>query len=229
MIIDEINIKIVVLGLGGVGKTSTIQSFLGKDLPESYMPTIGSNIFRREYILNEKKIRIRLNIWDVGGQRSFNPFNATVYTDMDIALLVFDLSKPKESLDEIKELHLTNLIEYAEKSIPFIVGNKLDLIEDKEDLKKITEKTEIENLPLLFTSAHTSENVIETFDLIVYKFLKEWEKNITEEKFKDIADVFLAYIDKDEKELEKILINVKNIDSLMPKKRKITNVSEKEV
>ena len=40
--INEINIKLVILGEGGVGKTSLVNSFLKKNISERYIPTIGS-------------------------------------------------------------------------------------------------------------------------------------------------------------------------------------------
>jgi len=48
MLLEEINIKLVLLGDGGVGKTSLINSMLGKAIPKMYVPTIGSNIARKE-------------------------------------------------------------------------------------------------------------------------------------------------------------------------------------
>ena len=229
MFIDEINIKLIVLGLGGVGKTTLIHSFLGKEIPNStdYQPTIGSNILRREYILKEKNVKIRINIWDIGGQRSFNTFNAVVYNDVDIALLVFDLTRPKESLDEIKNLYLNNLIEYAGKSLIFLVGNKLDLIRSKDELTRITERTIAENIPLFFLSALTGEKVIDCFDLFVYKFLQEWEKDIKDEKFKGTTEEFLKFIDKKKNELEKLLINIGNIDSIILQKQNIPQIKKR--
>jgi len=38
---------------------------VGKEFPSMYIPTIGSNIARKEYKLKENYIR--LNIWDIGG------------------------------------------------------------------------------------------------------------------------------------------------------------------
>ncbi len=231
MIIDEINIKLIVLGLGGVGKTSLIHGSLGKEIPDptDYQPTIGSNIYRREYLLKDKNIKIRINIWDIGGQRSFNPFSAVIYNDVDIILLVFDLFKPKESLDEIKNFYLNNIIEYTGKSTIFLIGNKLDLIHEKDKLTEITEKTIAEEIPLVFLSALTSENVIDSFDLFIYKFLQEWEKDIKDNKFKGTTEEFLKYIDKNGNELERLFVNIKNVDSVMLQKHSIPQVKKKVV
>ena len=113
---DTINLKLVVLGEGEVGKTSIINAFLGKEIPEQYLPTIGSITSKKEYVIkeNENEVRIILSIWDAGGQRSFNPLNPRIYADLDIALLVFDLSRPKITLQNIKSEYLKNVNHYSE-------------------------------------------------------------------------------------------------------------------
>lgn len=47
--VNKINIKLVILGKGGVGKTTLANKFLDNPLSENYIPTIGYNIFRKEY------------------------------------------------------------------------------------------------------------------------------------------------------------------------------------
>jgi Rho family protein len=126
MIVSEINIKLTIVGLWGVGKTSVVNSFVGKDFPSMYIPTIGSNIARKEYKL--KDIHIRLNIWDIGGQRSFNPLNPVFFSNLDVAFLIFDLSNPKESLQEIKKMYLKNVSNFSPDCIIYLIGNKSDLI-----------------------------------------------------------------------------------------------------
>jgi len=64
---DIINLKLIVLGEGEVGKSSIINAFMGEEISERYMPTIGSVTFRKEYTLKEISIIIRLTIWDLGG------------------------------------------------------------------------------------------------------------------------------------------------------------------
>ena len=70
---DIINLKLIVLGDGEVGKSSIINAFMGEEISERYMPTIGSVTFRKEFTL--KEISIIINIWDLGGQKAFNPYN----------------------------------------------------------------------------------------------------------------------------------------------------------
>ncbi len=124
VITDEINLKFVVLGEGRVGKTSLISAFLENSFPEKYLPTIGSNIVKKNYEFENRNLRLKINIWDNGGQRSFNLFNPNVYYNADAALIIFDLSDPKKTLENIKKNYLQHLEKYAENCITIITKQK---------------------------------------------------------------------------------------------------------
>ncbi|MHA1688703.1 MAG: Rab family GTPase, partial [Promethearchaeota archaeon] len=151
MIISEINIKLVIFGLGGVGKTSIVNSFLGNQISTKYFPTIGSSISKKEYRLPKNIIRV--NIWDIGGQRAFNPLNPVFFTNNDAAFLVFDLSNPGESIKELMDVYLPSLGEKSENCFILVLGNKLDLITNDEELRRITRENAIQNLPFAYVSA----------------------------------------------------------------------------
>ena len=213
MIVSEINIKLTIIGLWGVGKTSVVNSFVGKDFPSMYIPTIGSNIARKEYKL--KDIHIRLNIWDIGGQRSFNPLNPVFFSNLDVAFLIFDLSNPKETLQEIKKTYLKNLSNFSPECIIYLIGNKSDLIkpEEFEILLNNIRQYQIEGYPIIFVSAKSQDNISELFSLVVLDFLKKLEEESNEFQFKNVYKQFLDLIKKNEEELQKLIINLEEIDS----------------
>ncbi|MHA1391157.1 MAG: Rab family GTPase [Promethearchaeota archaeon] len=213
MLVSEINIKLTILGQWGVGKTSMVNTLVGKDFLSMYIPTIGSNIARKEYRLKDNYIR--LNIWDIGGQRSFNPLNPVFFSNLDSALLLFDLNNPKESLQEIKETYLKNLEKYSPECITYLIGNKSDLVkpEDSEILLNIIRKYQNQGLPIIFVSAKTQDNIAELFTLVVYDFLKKLEESANEAQFQGISKKFLNSIEKSEDELNDLIINIDEIDS----------------
>jgi small GTP-binding protein len=186
---------------------------VGKDFPSMYIPTIGSNIARKEYRLKDNYIR--LNIWDIGGQRSFNPLNPVFFSNLDSALLLFDLNNPKESLQEIKETYLKNLEKYSPECITYLIGNKSDLVkpEDSEILLNIIRKYQNQGLPIIFVSAKTQDNIAELFTLVVYDFLKKLEDSGNEAQFQGISKKFLNSIEKSEDKLDDLIINIDEIDS----------------
>ncbi|MHA1460638.1 MAG: Rab family GTPase [Promethearchaeota archaeon] len=211
MIVSEINIKLTILGQWGVGKTSIVNAFIGKDFPTMYIPTIGSNIARKEYKLKEN--HIRLNIWDIGGQRSFNPLNPVFFSNLDSALLLFDLNNPKETLQEILKTYMKNLAQYSPKCITYLIGNKSDLIkpEDSEILLNNIRQYQIEGFPIIFVSAKTQDNISEAFSLVIYNFLKKIENEGKEKQLLGISKRFLEFINKTEEDLEHLIINLKEI------------------
>ena len=213
MIVSEINIKLTIIGLWGVGKTSIVNSFIGKDFPSMYIPTIGSNIARKEYKL--KDIHIRLNIWDIGGQRSFNPLNPVFFSNLDVAFLIFDLSNPKETLQEIKKTYLKNLSNFSPDCITYLIGNKSDLIkpEEFEILLNNIRQYQIKGYPIIFVSAKSQDNISEVFSLVVFDFLKKLEEESNDLQFKGVYEKFLDLIKKNEEELQKLIINLEEIDS----------------
>ena len=212
MLVSEINIKVTVLGQWGVGKTSMVNTFVGKDFPTMYIPTIGSNIARKEYKLKDN--HIRLNIWDIGGQRSFNPLNPVFFSNLDSALLLFDLSNPKESLQEILDTYLKNLSKYSPDCIMYLIGTKSDLVkpEDSEILLNNVRKYQIQGFPIIFVSAKTQDNIAELFTLVVFDFLKTLESG-SGKQFQGISKNFLTSVAKSEDQLDDLIININEIDS----------------
>ena len=229
MLVSEINIKLTVLGQWGVGKTFIVNTFVGKDFPSMYIPTIGSNIARKEYQLTDN--RIRLNIWDIGGQRSFNPLNPVFFSNLDSALLLFDLNNPKESLQEIIETYLKNLSINSPECITYLIGNKSDLVkpEGSEILLNNIRNYKIQGFPIIFVSAKTQDNITELFTLVVFDFLKKLEESGNKIQFKGITKDFLTLVAKTKEELDNLIININEIDSNALHKKITPKISKKNI
>ena len=212
MIVSEINIKLTIMGQWGIGKTSIVNVIIGKEFPIMYVPTIGSNIARKEYKLPSN--HIRLNIWDIGGQKSFNPMNPVFFSNLDSALLTFDLKNPKETLQELLQTYIKNLSQYSPDCITYLIGNKSDLIkpEDSEILLNNIRKYQIEGIPIIFVSAKTQDNISEVFALVIFNFLKKLEKDSKVQQFSGISNKFLESINKSKEDLDNLIINLDNID-----------------
>ena len=211
--INEINLKLAVLGEGGVGKTSLVNLYTGKEVPTIYIPTIGSQITRKEYKLENEHIRV--NIWDIGGQKSFNPLNPSFFANIDAAFLVFDLSNPKESTIELQKVYLNHIKAKSPDCLVIYLGNKSDLVKPESfgRLMNNLNQNHLNENSLIFTSAKTQDNVVEAFELMVYKFLKKIESGGFTTQFKNIIPSFLKLINKKEEDLTTVLVNLDSIDS----------------
>ena len=127
---EEKKYKIVIIGDGGVVKTSIRSKFLGKGFKTSYIETIGADFSTKTVLVETKKnsIPITFQIWDLAGQPKFEKIRQLFYEGSQGIIFVFDLSR-LDSLENIK-LWVTEVIKNGLKSIPvLLIGNKYDLNE----------------------------------------------------------------------------------------------------
>lgn len=155
---DEV--KLVLLGESGCGKTSISWRLVRNEFCESMNSTIGASF------MTLPRENIRYMVWDTAGQERFKAIVNMYYRDAELVLLVFDLNRPN-SIDTVKEylekIRSTVRTEYR----IIIIGNKLDLIFTKEELNDVDLKVnrmlrEFEDIrdkiDLINISTKTTEN-----------------------------------------------------------------------
>jgi len=126
--------------------------------------------------------KITLSLWDTGGQERFNFFKTDFFRGVAAVGLVFDVSRP-DTFDMIDEYF--NEIRERSGNIPiFLVGNKIDLIEDIGETiprEKIIQKV---NQYYLFeyieTSALENENVEKLFYRLTITSLLDFKPRLGE-------------------------------------------------
>jgi len=224
---DEINLKLVMLGSGGVGKTSLVNAITGKKVPDRYMPTIGSTIDKKEYMMEDSNYLISVNLWDIGGQRSFNPLNPVFFSNVDIAFLIYDVTKPTETISDLRKIYLPKLLKNTGECLIFIIGNKTDLDFEAEKIKNTLKKENFDKFPNIFVSALTLENIETTVEYATYNYFKEMSEELKENNIDIDADSFLNVIEKQKSLLEKVLINLEKISSIKVQKKAPVKISKK--
>lgn len=154
--------KTVLLGEGGVGKTSLAVRFTENRFDQKMKMTIGVNFAT-------KKVRVRgtditLLIWDLGGQPRFQDVISDYFIGSKLGIAVYDVGR-------IFTLHrLRDWISRLHKAVPgcsiFLVGNKIDeRIEGMGVTPEDAEEFASEyNAQLFEVSAKTSKGVFEMFD-----------------------------------------------------------------
>lgn len=114
--------RILVLGLDNAGKTTILKKLSEEDITH-IMPTQGFNI---KSLVHDG---FKLNVWDIGGQKTIRPYWSNYFESTDALVFVIDSSdrrRLEESGKELSEL----LAEDKLAAIPLLVfANKQDLLQ----------------------------------------------------------------------------------------------------
>ena len=97
---SDVIFKIIIVGLGGVGKTSICTRIEGKQWPDQYFATLGMNLFNYNIEIRGKKVQNI--IYDTGGQQLFASMNKFYYRGSTAAVVVYDVNN-RESFEAIPE------------------------------------------------------------------------------------------------------------------------------
>jgi len=116
----EREMRILMLGLDNAGKTTALVSFCGGDVSE-IPPTVGFNI--KTILVREFKV----NVWDVGGQKSIRSFWRNYFDTTDGLVWVVDSTDRHRLSDCKKELSTLLVEERLRGSTLLVLANKQDL------------------------------------------------------------------------------------------------------
>ncbi|AYV85810.1 MAG: putative ran [Satyrvirus sp.] len=127
------NFKVVLLGDGGVGKTTFTKRHICGKFEKRYVPTSGVNVHPINF--NTKFGIITYNIWDTAGQEKFGGLRDGYYTDADAAIIFFDVT------NELSYKSTANWLRDFRRMCPekpvILCGNKVDIKERRVGLDKI--------------------------------------------------------------------------------------------
>ena len=175
------DIKIVVLGNSGTGKTSFCNLWVNNEFNEEYKPTIMSEFSFKMY--NYKGNYYKVQIWDLAGQDK-NIYTSKVFTKGAHGCLILYDAENQESFENTTKWKKSiddNTTFVDETPLPItLVQNKIDLVDpenlekDGEELKKFVE----ENGFLTFsrTSCKNRQNINETMDHLLSNIIDRLEE-----------------------------------------------------
>lgn len=158
-------LKVVLLGDGGVGKSSLIQRFVSNKFDPSMFHTIGVEFLNKDMEVDGD--RYTLQIWDTAGQERFKSLRTPFYRGSDCCLLTFAV----DDVQSFQNLAMwkKEFLYYADvkepETFPFVVlGNKIDVSERKVTSEEANHWcNENGKMPYYETSAKESTNVEQAF------------------------------------------------------------------
>ncbi len=167
--------KILLLGDASVGKTSFTKRYCYNIFNPSERLTIGVDFHVKTIELSDK--RIKLQLWDVGGEERFRFLLPTYCLGANAAFLLYDITRPS-TLDNISEW--INIVKQKGGPIPImLVGSKLDLEKSQRQIQRdygiqIAEKNDMASFVEI--SAKDNANVDDAFKVLTELTLDRMSK-----------------------------------------------------
>ena len=126
---NEQQIKVVLLGNMGVGKTAILQRLNEKPFKELILTTFSPSFVLKEMNINGTKVE--LEVWDTAGQEQYKALSKLYIKNAKIAVLVYDITR-KDTLTDL-DFWFNFIDEGLGTRITLgLAGNKADLFTDEE-------------------------------------------------------------------------------------------------
>ena len=153
---DFEEIKAILVGDSGVGKTNLINTSVGIPFVEGKRPTIsGSFVSKKIKADNDKEFIV--NLWDTAGQETYRDVTKLFFKGSEIILLVYDITT-KNSFESLKEWAKIAEDIVETEHIYGIVGNKNDLyLENKVSDQEAKDFADSLNAKFKLVSAKTDK------------------------------------------------------------------------
>ena len=162
------------IGDASVGKTSFTKRYCYNIFLANEKLTVGVDFHVKTIEINNKKIK--LQIWDIGGEERFRFLLPTYVLGANAAFLLYDITRP-QTLDNIPEW--LNIVRRKAGSIPImLIGAKLDLGEAQRQVPReygiqISEKFDLDAFSEI--SSKESINVNKSFDVLTEVTLEKMD------------------------------------------------------
>eukprot|EP00051_Salpingoeca_urceolata_P000993 m.37787 g.37787 ORF g.37787 m.37787 type:complete len:211 (-) comp11134_c0_seq2:124-756(-) len=171
-------LKFLVIGDSGAGKSSLLMRFIDDVFDEDQGPTIGVDF--KSKVIDLRGNKIKLTVWDTAGQERFRTLTASYYRGAHGVILVYDVTRP-ETFDHVK-MWMNEVDVYATNPniIKMVVGNKIDLQQDRVVTTSQGTDFAAENSTLFIEcSAKSKQGVKDAFEELTQKVLDTpdlWQK-----------------------------------------------------
>ncbi|OHS99089.1 small GTP-binding protein [Tritrichomonas foetus] len=170
---DSLDLKIVVLGPAGVGKTCIINRYCNGSFQTDTMSTIGAGFFTHTLIIDHTDVTLML--WDTAGEERFQSVAPSLLRGASGVILTFDLTKfdSFQGIDTYMEMFLNTCQIPSGIDYPvLLLGNKSDLEERVIGNDLVEDWKKRNNVSLYYeVSAKTGSNINEAFETFLKRFV----------------------------------------------------------
>ena len=172
---NEKEIKVILLGDSGVGKTCIINRYINDEFNPNSKTTLGSNASSK--VIKRGQVSYILNLWDTTGQEKYHSITNLFIKGSNIVILVYsiDLLLSFKGLDYWYKSVQEKL--GGNKYVLAVVGSKSDLIKNEEEevseeeAKKFAEEKNA--IFKLVSSKEDPDGINNLFDTLLDELIKK--------------------------------------------------------
>ncbi|KAG9036376.1 GTP-binding nuclear protein gsp1/Ran [Tulasnella sp. UAMH 9824] len=151
--------KLVLVGDGGVGKTTFVKRHLTGEFEKKYIATLGVEVHPLQFFTNFGTILF--NVWDTAGQERFGGLRDGYYIQGQCAIIMFDVTS-RITYKNVRNWHRD--IQRVCENIPIVLcGNKVDVKERKIKAGAVTFHRRQQNMEYCEISAKANHNFEKPF------------------------------------------------------------------
>ena len=223
-------VKLVLIGESGVGKSSIIKQFSSHVFDPDIDSSISSKVVSKTLEIREMKRIIKFNIWDTAGQEKYRSIAKIFYKDAKIIILVYNIVN-KESFESLKSYWYPEVKSSAFSDVILaVVGNKHDLYNNSQ-VSDEEARNWADSIGAIFqyTSAKSNSGIDLLFENLAKKFFDpEFDYKKGDEEAKKFYEM-----KKKEKENKKNdeqdddAVKMPNIHNITLTKKDITEIEDK--
>jgi Ras-related protein Rab-7A len=160
--------KVLILGDSGVGKTSVLNQFVMREFSPHYRATIGADYTSRQMEIGDSFLT--LQIWDTAGQERFRSLAPSFYRGTELCVFIYDITSEKSfvSVEGWYEL-FRQQCDPLRGNFPFLLlGNKLDVAKGRAvAAERAAAFAQTHNFIFYEVSAKSCDNITEAFEAVV--------------------------------------------------------------
>eukprot|EP00441_Pelagodinium_beii_P022874 CAMPEP_0197666460 /NCGR_PEP_ID=MMETSP1338-20131121/62575_1 /TAXON_ID=43686 ORGANISM="Pelagodinium beii, Strain RCC1491" /NCGR_SAMPLE_ID=MMETSP1338 /ASSEMBLY_ACC=CAM_ASM_000754 /LENGTH=177 /DNA_ID=CAMNT_0043245485 /DNA_START=12 /DNA_END=541 /DNA_ORIENTATION=- len=163
-------VQMIIMGVGGVGKSALTRRYIHNDWKEGYNPTVED---KHTTTMDIDGTAIQIELLDTAGQEEFSALRQTFMHKGDGFILTFSITNDT-TMEDLKKIRDDVLKVHQNKQVPMLlVGNKCDLSSERAvtagEAKRVAQEWGCEYIE---TSAKANINVDKLFETIVRNILK---------------------------------------------------------
>ena len=164
-------VKAVLIGESGVGKTSIIAQFTSGTFDPDVVTSLSAQFKSKTIEFHNLQKAIKFDIWDTAGQEKYRALAKIFYKDAKVICLVYDITDAK-TFEEIKSYWYEMVKSHADPEVILaVVANKSDLY-DNAAVKNEEGEEFAKSIGAIFqaTSAKSDTGITNLFDNIGQKY-----------------------------------------------------------